>query len=141
MLVYLDSSALLKRVLEEPFTDELRAAIDEAQEAGHEMLTSTLGWIEVTRALRRRTFPRGGFSIDQLENLAMSGVSTCPVTYEVVSLSRRIGPSELRSFDAVHCATAMILDADRFVSYDDRQLAAAESNALAVVAPGREASR
>lgn len=140
MLVYLHSSAILKRVLTEdhsvPFREWLSDKADSA-----ELITSTLSWVEVTRALRRYAASRGEDDIAGKDGEALSGISGCPVSYEVISLARRIGPGELRSLDAIHCASATILDADLFVSYDDRLLGAARHSAIAVAAPGVGAGR
>jgi hypothetical protein len=52
-----------------------------------------------------------------------------------VSLARRIEPNLLRSLDAIHLATAVLLDADTVLTYDDRLAEAARYNGLTVSAP------
>lgn len=136
MLVYLDSSAILKRVLNEEHAVSFREWL-ERQLLESELITSTLAWIEVTRALRRQAAIRGVDDLEGRDVEALSGISACPVSYEVVSLARRIAPGDLRSLDAIHCASAAFVDADLFVSYDDRLLNAARANALPVAIPGR----
>ncbi len=57
--------------------------------------------------------------------VALSGIAERPMTAEVVSLARRIDPTVLRSLDAMHLATAVLLDADVIVTNDDRLAEAA----------------
>ena len=67
----------------------------------------------------------------------MSGVDERPMSSDVVSLARRIEPLILRSLDAIHLASAVLIDADVVVTYDDRLADACRRNALAVESPGR----
>jgi hypothetical protein len=53
----------------------------------------------------------------------------------VVSLARRIEPNVLRTLDAIHLATAVLLDVDAVLTYDERLALAARHNGLAVSAP------
>jgi len=52
--IYLDSSALLKRAVVEPESSQLVETIDRHETGGDLLASSTLAWIEVTRALRSR---------------------------------------------------------------------------------------
>jgi predicted nucleic acid-binding protein len=60
-----------------------------------------------------------------------------PVGDEVVSLSQRLNPHRLRPLDAIHVASAMLLDADLLITYDDRMSDAGQHNGLRCAAPGR----
>lgn len=135
MIVYLDSSALIKRVLVEPCADELIERIDELENGPHELMTSTLGWVEVTRALKAWS-ERNNAAVEDLDARALAGVGAIPISYEVVSLARKIGPQTLRSLDAIHCAAATMLEASRVISYDTRLLAAANMIGFATESPG-----
>jgi uncharacterized protein len=68
---------------------------------------------------------------------AMSGIAEYPVGDEVVSLGRRLNPDRLRSLDAIHVASAMLLDADLLITYDDRMAETGQRNGLRCAAPGR----
>lgn len=135
MIVYVDSSALLKRVLLEDHHRALRARVAELEAGPHEMITSTLSWVEVTRALKARS-QRTGDSFEDFDARALAGISVMPVSYEVVAQARRIGPQSLRSLDAVHCATASVIDASLLLSYDERMLDAARMIGFATESPG-----
>ena len=56
---------------------------------------------------------------------------------QVLSLARRIEPRALRSLDAIHLASAILLDCELLIGYDDRLLAAAEEQGLRTASPGR----
>ncbi|MCT2583447.1 hypothetical protein [Actinophytocola gossypii] len=56
---------------------------------------------------------------------------------EVVNLGKRIDPNGPRSLDAIHVASAMLLDADLLITYDKRMMDAGEHNGLRCSAPGR----
>ncbi|MDQ3526737.1 MAG: type II toxin-antitoxin system VapC family toxin [Actinomycetota bacterium] len=134
MRVYLDTSAVLKRVIEEPESTSLVAYLSERQSEGSPLVSSSLTWIEASRALLR-----GGVGdalrVDGLATAALSGVAERPVTGEVVALARRLGPSSLRSLDAIHLASALAVDADVVLTYDDRLAEAVESHGLRTLAP------
>lgn len=136
MRVYLDSSALLKRVIDEQESDRLRSAVRGHTDDGDVLLSSQLASVEVTRALRMR-FDLGYAAASEYVDDAMSGVATQPIGDEVVSLGQRLNPNRLRSLDAIHVASAMLLDADLVITYDDRMIATGEVNGLRCVAPGR----
>ncbi|MEU0091418.1 type II toxin-antitoxin system VapC family toxin [Kribbella sp. NPDC006257] len=135
MRVYLDSSALIKRVINEQESDALVEFVDAHYDQADLLASSSLAWVEVSRAVLARTkSPKAGQLIDD----AMSGVDERSMSAEVVSVARRIEPLVLRSLDAIHLATAVLIDADVVVTYDDRLADACRRNALAVAAPGRD---
>lgn len=128
----------MKRVILEDHSRALRARVEELEVGANELLTSTLGWVEVSRSLQRRfpdatDEPRGDLEIE-----ALSGVAGFPISYEVVAVARRIGAPGLRSLDAIHCATATLADADVLISYDRGMLLAANAMGLSVDSPGVE---
>jgi uncharacterized protein len=43
----------------------------------------------------------------------------------------------LRSLDAIHLATAILLDVDEVLAYDERLIEACRHNGLITVSPGR----
>lgn len=67
---------------------------------------------------------------------ALSGVAEHPVSAEVVALARRVPPDVLLSLDALHLASALLLDADLVLTYDERLGAAFTTNGLTVGSPG-----
>jgi predicted nucleic acid-binding protein len=138
MRVYVDSGALIKRVVVERESDELVEFLDQHYQQGDLLASSSLAWVEVSRAVLARS--RSSTSAGPLIEGAMSGIDERPMSAEVVSVARRIEPMILRSLDAIHLATAVLIDADVVVTYDDRLADACRRNALAVVSPGRTAN-
>lgn len=98
------------------------------------MLSSELATVEVLRAchrLSRASVPAARLLMRQLDLVPLSG--------EVVELASTIEVASLRSLDALHLASALVVgsDLEQFVVYDRRLLAAAESFDLNVSSPGR----
>lgn len=136
MRVYLDSSALLKRVVHEPESEDVRLLLDRHVADNNVLLSSHLAWIEVGRAIRRRFDVGHVVALDHIDD-AMSGVVDLPITDEVAILAERLNPNALRSLDAIHVASAMMTGAHLVVTYDERMVESAELNGLRCVAPGR----
>ncbi len=136
MRVYLDSSALLKRAVNEPESEAFQASLDVFERGGAVLMSSTLAWIEVSRAVRlRRDLESPRLIIDMID-IAMSGIEECPINAQVVGISQRLNPTTLRSLDAIHLASASILAADLICGYDRRLLAAAEELGFRTLSPG-----
>lgn len=135
MRVYLDSSALVKRVLDEPGSDALEVALTRYGDSGVTFMSSTLAWVEVTRAVRSRLEAEPPAEVANLVDLALAGIVECPMTDQVVSISRRLGPSTLRSLDAIHLASAALLNIDVICAYDRRMLEAAAEHGFRTVSP------
>ena len=135
MKVYVDSSALIKRAVAERESEAVEEALEQHVEAQDALVSSTLAWIEIGRALRARLDREDHDVVIEAIDDALSGIAERPITADVVSLARRIEPNVLRSLDAIHLATAVLLDADTVMTYDDRLAGAARHNGLTVSAP------
>lgn len=136
MRVYVDSSALMKRVLDEPESDALLERLDELAADSSELVSSALARIEVSRSLKNSSVLLGSIPVGESDAAAMVGVSIVPISEEVVTLARMVGPRTLRSLDAIHCATAAFVEADAMLTYDVRLAAAALEIGMAVESPG-----
>ena len=136
MRVYMDSSALIKRVIVEQESTDLVDFLDAHYQQADLLASSSLAWVEVSRAVLARA--KAPATAGDLIDGAMSGIDERTMTAEVVSVARRIEPLVLRSLDAIHLATAVLIDADLVVTYDDRLADACRRNSLAVASPGRE---
>lgn len=141
MRVYVDSSALLKRSVAEAESDAVEEVLGRHIAAGDALVSSSLAWVEVSRALRSRLDSEAHDVIHEAIDDAMSGVAERPIATDVVSLARRIGPNALRSLDTIHLATAILVDVDVLITYDDRLAAAARHNDLTVSAPSASQHR
>ena len=130
-LVYLDSSALVKLVVREPESHDLRAFLGENPAA----VSSALAVTEVRRAIGRLS-PRR--SLSDRARLVLDGVALLEMELEILEKAASLLPAELRTLDAIHIASALSLGTDllAFVSYDDRQRNAARKAGLPLVQPG-----
>jgi len=128
---YLDASAIAKLVVAEPESDALQR--DLAHRAG--LLSSRLGATEVQRAAGRSKSPR---VLQHVEDVLAAFV-LLELTPAILERAGRLAPSELRTLDAVHLATAgtLTLPGLDFITYDGRLADAARATGLAVVQPGR----
>jgi predicted nucleic acid-binding protein len=128
---YLDASALVKLAVHEPET----AALEHAVVDRDALFTSEVGAIELHRALGRT----GQASTYEQAEAVLEAVFIADLTPAIRSQAGRLTPSSLRTLDAIHVATAASLslpDMD-FITYDDRQAAAARALGLRVRQPGR----
>jgi hypothetical protein len=132
-LIYLDSCALLKLVLPETETSELRVFLSSRAGEGH--ATSSLAQTEVSRALiRAQAEPEVG---DAAEDL-LDRLLRIRVTDYVLRAAGMFPMRHLRSLDAIHLASAEHLEdaLTAFVTYDKRLAAAARERGLPVATPG-----
>lgn len=137
--VYFDSSALIKRSVQEAESDALEAAFERYVAEDAVIVSSSLAWLEIGRALRARLDGHSNTvaEIQDAIEAALSGVAERLITEEVIGLARRVPPARLRTLDAIHLATAILLDVDEVVAYDERLVDACRHNGLAVATPGR----
>jgi uncharacterized protein len=128
-VIYLDSSALVKLVAEEPESASLERWLTARAEI---RVSSALARVEVTRYCLRDY-------LDALPAAAelIGGLELIPVTLDLLEQAASVGPPLLRSLDAIHLASALSLGSDltAFVAYDRRLQAAAQAEGLPIVAP------
>lgn len=132
MSLYVDSSALLKRYVDEPDSDRA----DELLATDEVLVTARLTEVEVRRNLARllddpdRAVARAAFSAD-LEAFAVVEVdaTTCELAATIAE------QSGVRSLDAVHLAAARRVGgtAITFLTFDLRQAQAARTLGFSVV--------
>lgn len=135
-LFYLDASALVKLVREEPESTALRAYLDEA-----DLVSSELVLTEVPRAVRRAVAHDPELPAEiLLERTAelLEAVALLPLDRPLLAAAGALTEPALRALDAIHVAAAIDLaPIDAFVSYDERQSAAARLAGLRTAAPAR----
>lgn len=135
MRVYVDSSALLKRVFAESESRALISILRDYQRADTALVASSLAWVEVSRAVRSYANAESDIEVDNLVEASLSGVLEKPITSEVIALARRLDPPVLRSLDAIHLASALLLDADVILAYDLRLVDAAADHKIRTLSP------
>jgi predicted nucleic acid-binding protein len=128
-IAYLDSSALIKLVVPEAESDALRG---ELRQWGRHA-SSALARTEVVRAAARVDLAARDRAIRLVRALSLIAV-----TDDVLDRAAELEPLALRSLDAIHVASAVLLgDAlGAAIAYDGRILDALRSAGLPALAPG-----
>ena len=131
-LSYVDSSAIVKLVIDETETRALRRWM----EAGVTCLTSRVSMVEVPRALRRKGQVSLELATGALDQ-ALRAIAILEIDAATAERAAAVGPPALRSLDAIHLASALSLAAelDAFVTYDLRLADAVREAGLRVIAP------
>lgn len=131
--VYLDSSAIVKLVVEESETRALIAALDRWPDR----VSAALARVEVHRALRRSGQPKSWHAkadavLDSLVLIRMDDV--------VMARAAAFGSQKVRSLDALHLAAALSIGDDpaALITYDSRLARVATDEGLTVLHPGVE---
>jgi predicted nucleic acid-binding protein len=132
-VIYLDSSALLKFVIQEAESEVLRAWLDGRSEPA---VSSELAKVEVILAARR-VLP-GALPVARA---VIAAIDLLPLSGAVVDLAAGT-EQQLRSCDALHLASAVLLgdELTDFVTYDHRLATAARTARLHVSSPGATSS-
>jgi uncharacterized protein len=134
-VVYADASALVKLVREEAESDALRAYLN-----GADLVSSELVLTEIPRAVRRAVAQDPVLPLDLL--LERTGelidvLALRPLDRALLAGAGALAEPVLRALDAIHVASAVDLDPlEAFVTYDERQAAAARLAGLRTMAPG-----
>ncbi len=125
---YLDTSAAVKLVVEEPESAALRQWLERLGEP----VSSDLLRTELQRAVRRAAPELMPLARAVLDTIVLQRLG--PSTFERAGT---LSPESLRSLDALHLASALELadGLDHFVTYDDRLARAASLQGLNVITP------
>ena len=126
-MLYVDTSAFLKLVLDEVHSEALRAAV-----ASETAWSSSLLGVEAHRAAQRLGVPAG--VIDSF----LSAITLITLTETTMMNSRTVGTDDLRTLDAMHLAASLELGADleAMLTYDIHLARACRSAGVSVLAPG-----
>lgn len=134
-IFYVDASALVKLVREEPESSALRAYLE-----GADLLSSELVLAEVPRAVHRAAAHDPELPVDLLlERVGelLDAVALRPLDRALLAGAGAIAEPSLRALDAIHVASAVGLEPiEAFVTYGERQAAAARLAGLRTMAPG-----
>ncbi len=127
-VAYLDSSAIVKTVIEEPESRALRAFL----RGFRTRASAELARAEVVRAVRRAEPDALRRAYEVLDRLLLVTVSR-----SVIEAAGLLDPPDVRTLDAVHLAAARTLvpQLGALVTYDTRMRSAASALAFPVEAP------
>jgi len=131
---YADASALVKLVRQEAESDALRAYLRDA-----DLASSELALTEIPRAIHRvasRDQNRLARLLERAEEV-IGKLALRPLDSHLLAAAGAFAEPALRALDAIHVATAIDLHPiESFVTYDERQAAAARLAGMRTVAPG-----
>lgn len=127
-MIYIDTSALLRVVFRDPTTPALERVL--APEV--ELVSSALLQVEARRGVLRRA-PQRVPRVDVL----LAEIEFVGITDAVVESAGRLPDPLLRSLDAIHLATALLIreDIEAVLTYDARLADAVREHDLAVITP------
>jgi predicted nucleic acid-binding protein len=128
---YVDTSAIVKLVVEEPESDALLRLLARWPDR----VSSALARVEVHRALWRAAASRGAHA---RADRVLGALVLVRVDEPVLAQAASFKDPRLRALDAIHLATALTLgdDPDAFITYDARLARAAARLRLPVQHPG-----
>lgn len=134
-VVYADASALVKLVRDEAESAALRTYLQ-----GADLVSSELVLTEIPRAVRRAAAREPDLPLDLLLErfgALIEAIALRPVDRSLLAGAGALTEPALRALDAIHVASAVDLDPiEAFVTYDERQAAAARLAGLRTMAPG-----
>jgi uncharacterized protein len=134
-IFYADASALVKLVREEDESVALRNYLD-----GADLISSELVLTEIPRAVRRAAAQDPELPLDLLLERAGELVDVLALRSldrALLAGAGALAEPALRALDAIHVASAVDLNPiEAFITYDERQSAAARLAGLRTIAPG-----
>jgi len=129
VILYVDTSAALKLVVEEPESGPTAEFLSTAAQRGDGLVASMLLHTELHCAANRRGLP------PELVNAVLTGINLVDLTRSDLLYAAAL-PGKLRSADAIHLAAAIRLEADRLIAVDKELLGAATRAGLHTISPG-----
>ena len=135
MKVFFDTSAFVKRYVEESGTERVIEICDQAER----LVLCVICLPEMISTLNRlvREGKLQGGDYQKMRDLILKEIEDaeiCYVTPEVVTQTIRcLENNTLRAMDALHLGCALVVEPDLFVSSDQRQIEAAKREGLKVM--------
>jgi len=127
--LYIDASAALKLIVEEPESWALAETL-----AGDQLISSEICRVELVRVLLRLGLGQGA---ERLVRGVVDRIELLRLDDQILDRASEVGPNDLRTLDAIHLASALAIgrELDAVVTYDRRLAGAAEEAGLAVMSP------
>jgi uncharacterized protein len=133
-LFYIDASALVKLVRDEPESPALRTFLADAN-----LVSCEICLTEVPRAIRRAASEDPQLPLELLLQRAgelFDALGLLALDRDLLAAAGALDEPALRSLDAIHILAAVVLSpVAAFVGYDERQAAAARLAGLRTISP------
>jgi uncharacterized protein len=128
-IAYLDASAVVRLLMEEPETTALRRRLP----AWPRRASAALVRVELLRTIRRAGLPR----LLREARRQLAGIHLIRLDDDLLDRAAELEPPTVRSLDAIHLAAALSLGSElvAVVTYDARMSEAAQALGLPVVGP------
>lgn len=127
-LLYIDTSALGRSLLEEPD----KPAIERELETFASRISSSLLRVELRRLGLRRDM------LDRVD-LLLARISLIPLDEQILAAAETLTPSTVATLDAIHLATAVRLteagELDALMTYDKQLADGAREHGITVLSP------
>ncbi|MBT2548064.1 type II toxin-antitoxin system VapC family toxin [Arthrobacter sp. ISL-65] len=130
MIIYVDTSAALKLVVEEAESTAVAEYLSAAVHRGHQLVASMLLYTELHCAGKRRGLPA------ELITTVLGGINLVDLARSDLMYAAAM-PGKLRSADAIHLATAIRLQSDVLVAYGLELVTATTEAGLHALSPGK----
>ena len=130
MIIYIDTSAALKLVVEEPESAAVAEYLSASVREGHQLVASMLLYTELHCAGKRRGLPA------ELITTVLGGINLVDLARSDLMYAAAM-PGKLRSADAIHLATAIRLQTDVLVAYDQELVTAGTEVGLTALSPDK----
>lgn len=130
MSVYFDSSALVKRYVQETQSELAKSFL----ESFTDQTTSAVTVIEVRRVIGRYVSAIEGITAAALFKRDLSSMAIVEITAEIVENAAEIASkTHLRTLDSIHLASAMAASCTHIVTFDKKQALVAQSLGISSV--------
>lgn len=134
MKLFFDTSAFIKRYVDEKGSQKVQALLMDADEVGLSVLILPESLSTLSRLLRENRISQKNYLdlkkaiVTDVSHIDFCGMTTAVIEKTVVCLER----NPLRALDAIHLGSALVYQPDLFVSADHRQITAAKQEGLSV---------
>ena len=129
MIIYVDTSAALKLVVDEPESGSVAEFLSAAGQRGDRLVASMLLHTELHCAANRRNLP------PELVNAVLDAINLVDLTRSDLLYAAAL-PGKLRSADAIHLAASIRLETQTLVAFDKELVRAATQAGLHTLSPG-----
>jgi len=130
LIIYIDTSAALKLVVEEPESAAVAEYLSASVREGHQLVASMLLYTELHCAGKRRGLPA------ELITTVLGGINLVDLARSDLMYAAAMS-GKLRSADAIHLATAIRLQTDVLVAYDQELVTAGTEVGLTALSPDK----
>ena len=134
MRLFFDTSAFIKRYVDEPGSERVLDLTSRAEELGLSVIILPESISTLTRLLRENRITVADYrALKELLLIDLEAADLCELTSSVLEYTIScLEHSPLRAMDAIHVGSALVYRPDLFISADRRQLEAAERVGLSV---------